>query len=129
MVSKVNATSSIALFQLLSMQNQMKIFENVLTNHFIPVIIGESSVSDLLRQLIALLIQLGGMAVTTPYLNTESEYKASSLLTKDIVDNIISQSTDYKANIPTRCPCGEKFDTQHTMSCEKGGFVTLCYNS
>ena len=66
MVSKVNATSSIALFQLLSMQNQMKIFENVLRNHFMPVIIGESSVSDLLRQLIALPIQLGRMAVTTP---------------------------------------------------------------
>ena len=44
----------------------MKIFGNVLRNHFIPVIIGESSVSDLLRQLIALPIQLGGMAVTTP---------------------------------------------------------------
>ena len=36
------------------------------------------------------------MAVTTPNLNTESEYKSSRLLTTDIVDNIISQSTDYK---------------------------------
>ena len=31
-------------------------------------------------------------------------------------------------NLPTRCPCGEKFDTQHAMSCKKGGFVTLCHN-
>ena len=38
------------------------------------------------------------MAVTTPHLNTESEYKVSRLLTKDIVDNIISQSKDYKPN-------------------------------
>ena len=28
-------------------------------------------------------------------------------------------------NLPIWCPCGEKFDTQHAMSCEKGGFVTL----
>ena len=76
----------------------MKIIENVLRNHFIPVIIGESSVSDHLQQLIALPTQLGGIAVTTPHLNTESEYKASRLLTEDIVDNIISQGTHYKPN-------------------------------
>ena len=28
-------------------------------------------------------------------------------------------------NLPTRCPCGEKFDTEHVMSCKKGDFVTL----
>ena len=28
-------------------------------------------------------------------------------------------------NLRTRCPCGEQFDTQHTMSCKKGGFLTL----
>ena len=148
------------------------------------------------------------MAVTTPNLNIESEYKSSRLLTTDIVDNIISQSTYYKPykeriseiknikkgrtevdnsnlsrirgnmstdqirandilqqpscnnylniitveelnynlnkqqflnavrlryqlpipNLPTRCPCGEKFDTQHAMSCKKGVFVTLRHN-
>ena len=31
-------------------------------------------------------------------------------------------------NLPTRCPCGEKLDTQHAMSCKKGGFVTLRHN-
>ena len=30
--------------------------------------------------------------------------------------------------LPTRYPCGEKFDTQHAMSCKKGGFVTLRHN-
>ena len=79
------------------MQNHMKIIENVLKKHFIPVIIDESSVSDHYQQLIALPIRLGGIAVTTPHLDTESEYKASRLLNKDIVD-IISQSTDYKSN-------------------------------
>ena len=37
-----------------SMQNHMKIIEDVLRNHFIPAIIGESSISEHLRQLIAL---------------------------------------------------------------------------
>ena len=36
------------------------------------------------------------MSLTTPYLNTEAEYSASRLLTKDIVDHIISQNTEYK---------------------------------
>ena len=72
------------------MPNLLLIIEDVFRN--------ESSVSDHLRQLIALPIRLGGMAVTTPHLNPESEYKALKLLTKDIVDKIISQSRDYKPN-------------------------------
>ena len=31
-------------------------------------------------------------------------------------------------NLTTRCPCGEKCDTQQAMSCKKGGFVTLHHN-
>ena len=29
---------------------------------------------------------------------------------------------------PTTCPCGSKFDIQHSMSCKKGGFVTIRHN-
>ena len=32
------------------------------------------------------------------------------------------------ANLPTFCPCGSKFDIQHSMSCKKGGFVSIRYN-
>ena len=166
-----------------TMQNHMKITENVLRNYFIPAIIGESLVPEHLRQLIALPIQLGGMAVTTPHLNTEAKYNAARLLTKDILDHIISQNTEFKPNkeriseikktpndilqqpgcnnwlniipieefnsnlnkqqfldavrlryqlripdLSTQCPCGEKFDTQHAMSCKKGGFANLHHN-
>ena len=38
------------------------------------------------------------MAVTTHHLDTEAEYNASRLLTKDIVDHIISQDTEFKPN-------------------------------
>ena len=41
-------------------------------------------------------MRFGGIAVTTPHLNTEAEYNASRLLTKDIMDPIISQNTEYK---------------------------------
>ena len=80
------------------MQNYITIIEDLLRNHFIPAIIGESSVSEHLRELITLPIRLGGMAVTTPHLNTEVEYNASRLLSKDIVDRIVSQDTEYKPN-------------------------------
>ena len=63
------------------------IIEDVLRNHFIPVIIGESLISEHLRQLIVLPVQIGGMAVTTLHLNTEAEYNASRLLTTDVVDH------------------------------------------
>ena len=79
-------------FTIPTMQNHMKNIEDVLRNHFIPVIISESSISENLRQLIVLPIRLGGMAVITPHLNTETEYNASRLLTKDIVDHVITKT-------------------------------------
>ena len=30
--------------------------------------------------------------------------------------------------LPSRCACGAKYDVQHSMSCKKGGFVTLRHN-
>ena len=53
---------------------------------------------NILRQLIALPIWLGGIAVTTLHLKTGAKYNAPRLLTKDIVDQIISQNTEYKHN-------------------------------
>ena len=90
------SNSSTALFQL--RKNHVKIIENVLSKHSIPAITGESSISEHLRQLIALPIWLGGIAVTTLHLKTGAKYNASRLLTKDIVDHIISQNTEYKPN-------------------------------
>ena len=51
--------------------------EDVLRNHFIPAITGQSSISENVRQPIALPIRLEGMAVTTPHFNTEAEDNAS----------------------------------------------------
>ena len=28
-------------------------------------------------------------------------------------------------NLPTSCPCGNKFDTQHSLSCKKGDFIYI----
>ena len=64
----------------------MKIIEDVLRNYFIPAIIGESSISKHLRELIALRMRLGGIAVTAPHLNTEAKYNGSRLLTKNILN-------------------------------------------
>ena len=31
-------------------------------------------------------------------------------------------------NLPTSCPCGGKFNIQHSMSWKKGGFTYIQYN-
>ena len=31
-------------------------------------------------------------------------------------------------NLLTSCPCGSKFDTQHSMSCMKGGLLYMRHN-
>ena len=31
-------------------------------------------------------------------------------------------------NLPIFCPCGSKFNIQHSMSCKKGGFVSIRHN-
>ena len=81
-----------------TVQNHVKIIEDVLRNHFIPAIIGESSISDHLGDLIALHMELGQMAVTTPHLNTETECIGSRLLSKNIINHITNQGTEYKPN-------------------------------
>ena len=30
--------------------------------------------------------------------------------------------------LPSSCPCGNKFDICHALSCKKGGFITLRHN-
>lgn len=192
-----------------TMYNHLNAIEDILRNHFIPAIIGESFISDHLRQLLALPIRLGGLAISIPHLKTETEYNASRTLTEQLIEHVINQNTQFHPNkeriskiksnikkqraetentnlnkirenmsrdqlrandllqqpgcnnwlntipieefnytlnkqqfldavrlryqlpipnLPTRCPCGEKFDTQHAMSCKKGGFVTLRHN-
>ena len=32
------------------------------------------------------------------------------------------------SNLPTSCPCGSKFDIQHSMSCKKGAFTYIRHN-
>ena len=32
------------------------------------------------------------------------------------------------SKLPTTCPCGSKFDVQQSMSCKKGGFITIRHN-
>ena len=32
------------------------------------------------------------------------------------------------ANLPIFCPCGSKFDIQHSINCKKGGFVRIRQN-
>ena len=31
-------------------------------------------------------------------------------------------------NLPTKCACGSKYDFQHSMSCNKGGLVSIPHN-
>ena len=31
-------------------------------------------------------------------------------------------------NLPTSCPCGSEFDIQYSMSCKKGGYISIGHN-
>ena len=30
--------------------------------------------------------------------------------------------------LPSHCPCGQKFDTNHALNCKRGGFITMRHN-
>ena len=33
------------------------------------------------------------------------------------------------SNLPSKCPCGDRFDTSHAMDCKMGGFVNARHDS
>ena len=76
----------------------MKSIEDILRKHFVPSITSGSSISEHLRQLIALPMRLGGMAISIPHLNTDTECNTSRLLTADFVDHITSKNTESQSN-------------------------------
>ena len=81
-----------------TIQNNMKSAEFVLRSHSTPAITGELSISEHLRQHIALTLWPGGMAVTIPCLNTKAACNTLRLLTEDIVDHIKCQNTEHQPN-------------------------------
>ena len=31
--------------------------------------------------------------------------------------------------MPSKCPCGQKYDLNHAMNCKRGGFVVIRHNN
>ena len=50
-------------------------------------------------------------------------------LTKQLFCDVIRMRCGWiLSRLPTNCECGTKFDIQHTLSCKKGGFISLSLN-
>ena len=64
--------------------------EHVISNDFVPSLFG-SKVKDLVRRLIALPPNLGGMGITNPIEITNDEYENSIRLTQNLTKMIINQ--------------------------------------
>ena len=43
-------------------------------------------------------------------------------------DALLLRYNEPLQNLPTHCPCGEKFNEVHAMNCKKGGFVNIRHN-
>ena len=51
-------------------------------------------------------------------------------LTKDEFRDVLALRYNRKIkNLPSKCACGQAFDTNHAMNCKKGGFVTIRHNN
>ena len=50
------------------------------------------------------------------------------LLKQQFWDSICLRYAWEISKLPTTCSCGSKFDIQHSMSCKKGGFLTIRHN-
>ena len=51
-------------------------------------------------------------------------------LTKDEFCDVLPLRYNRKIkNLPSKCACGQAFDTNHAMNCKKGGFVMIRHNN
>ena len=71
--------------------------ENAIRQRLIPAITGKSSISDIDREIFALPTRLGGLNIQSPInvSDTDSEYEASTRVTKPLVDLIYHQFKQY----------------------------------
>ena len=44
-------------------------------------------------------------------------------------DSILIRYNKELKGMPSKCPCGQKYDVRHAMNCKKGGFVIMRHNN
>ena len=191
------------------METFMKPLDDIITNEFIPALLGCDSISSVERDLFSLPLRYGGMGLSMFSELAESEYQASVRVTaplaaimclqgnslpdddevKQIKKAVVSEkeeawkqraaaveqslSPDVARNVqqarlkgasswlnvvplaeqgltlskgefrdaialrynrlipdlPSHCPCGERYDINHALNCKRGGFVIMRHDS
>ena len=57
-----------------------------------------------------------------------SEEHGFSLNKSEFRDALAFRYNKQLKNLPSQCPCGQKFDVTHALNCKRGGFVSIRHN-
>ena len=82
----------------------------------------KNNMSEKSKRILQLSKEKGESNWFTMLANTEYGFELSK---QNFWDSISLRCEWEILKLPTICPCGSKFDIQHSMSCKKGGFVTI----
>ena len=73
--------------------------EECIRKKLIPAITGRGPPSDNIRELFSLPVRLGGLGISNPVTNSNSEYIASLQVSSSLVSNIIEQQPTYSFKV------------------------------
>ena len=62
---------------------------------FVPSVTGQNALGDLLRDLLALPVGLGGLGIINPVVTSGRQFSASTMVTGSLTSMTVSQASEY----------------------------------
>lgn len=89
--SKWNYLLRVTKWDKLPLTNLLQPLESTIQNRFIPAVSGQATLGKLTRDLLVLLVHLGGLGLCNPLITAEEQHKTSTQLCTPLVERIVNQ--------------------------------------
>ena len=89
--SKLNYLLRVTDWETLSSSDLLQPLETAIQSHFIPALTGQSPPGNLVRELLALPVRLGGLGLINPVAVAQDQHASSQLISAPLVERVLRQ--------------------------------------